>query len=43
MNDQPRTDLMRLRDWLSGEVRISRAVLVAGGVLLLALAGIALD
>ncbi|WP_165390332.1 hypothetical protein [Thalassococcus sp. S3] len=48
MNEQPQnhqhpTGPVRLRDWLSGEVRVSRAILVAGGVLLLALVGIALD
>lgn len=39
----PKTDLMRLQTWLSGEVRVSRAVLAAGGVLLLIVAGVALD
>lgn len=39
----PRTDLTRLRDWLLGEVRVSRAILVGGSVLLLLAIGVALD
>ncbi len=37
------TDLQRASEWLSGEVKVSRKILVAGGVLLLVLLGVALD
>lgn len=43
MNDQPRTDLQRMGDWLAGDITISRKILVAGAVLLAVLAIIALD
>jgi hypothetical protein len=55
MTDQPNTehrtpssgtvDLRHVADWLSGtvEIRVSRKVLLIGGVVLLILAGIALD
>ncbi len=38
-----KTDMQRAGAWLNGEVQLSRKVLVAGGVLLLVLLGIALD
>lgn len=38
-----RSDLQRAGDWLNGETRISRKVLVLGAVLLLILLGVALD
>ncbi|WP_349359292.1 hypothetical protein [Stappia sp.] len=38
-----RSDLQRAGDWLNGDIRVSRKVLVAGGVLLLVLLGVALD
>jgi hypothetical protein len=41
--DSHRSDLQRAGDWLNGETRISRKVLVAGAVLLLILLGVALD
>jgi hypothetical protein len=41
--DPQRSDLQRAGDWLNGETRISRKVLVAGAVLLLILLGVALD
>jgi hypothetical protein len=37
------TDLARLRAWLSGEVRVSRALLLAGASALLLTTGLALD
>lgn len=43
MNEHHKTDLQRAGDWLSGEVRVSRKLLVAGGLLLLILVGVALD
>ncbi len=43
MKDQSRTDLQRMSDWLAGEVLVSRKLLVAGGVVLLVLAIVALD
>lgn len=55
MTDQPNTeqrtpasgtvDLRHAADWLSGtvEIRVSRKVLLIGGIVLLILAGIALD
>jgi hypothetical protein len=48
MNEQQQTalkrsDLQRAGDWLNGETRISRKLLVAGCVLLLVLFGVALD
>ena len=43
MKETPRSDLQRVGDWLAGEVRVSRKVLVAGGVVILILLGIALD
>lgn len=43
MNEQQQTDLQRAGEWLSGEVRVSRKLLVAGGLLLLILVGVALD
>jgi hypothetical protein len=43
MNDHRKTDLQRAGEWLSGEVRVSRRLLVAGGILILILLGIALD
>ena len=48
MNDHHRTplrttDLQRAGAWLDGEVRLSRKILVAGGLLVLVLLGIALD
>ncbi len=42
MNEQ-RSDLQRAGDWLSGEVRVSRMIIIAGGILLLILIGVALD
>ena len=42
-NGPKRTDLHRARDWLMGEVRVSRAYLGAGGLLFLALLVVALD
>jgi hypothetical protein len=48
MHDQqpanpPRSDLQRAGDWLNGETRVSRKLLVAGGVLVVILLGVALD
>jgi hypothetical protein len=43
MNDRKRPDLQRVRDWLDGETLVSRKILVAGGILLLILVGVALD
>ena len=43
MNDHQQTELQRVGEWLSGEVRVSRKLLVTGGILLLVLFGIALD
>ena len=49
MNDnQPTntdTDIQRAGEWLSGEtqIRVSRKILLAGGILLLVLLGIAID
>jgi len=43
MNEHRQTDLQRAGDWLSGEVRVSRKILVAGGILLAILFGVALD
>ena len=45
MSEQPQTDLQRAGAWLAQEVeiRVSRRILVAGGLVLLLLAGIALD
>ncbi|KIT14611.1 hypothetical protein [Jannaschia aquimarina] len=42
-NREPQTDMERLNHWLSGEVRVTRLVLVIGGVILLVAAGVALD
>lgn len=41
--DRQRSDLQRAGDWLNGEVRVSRKILVAGAVLALILVGVALD
>jgi hypothetical protein len=43
MTEPTRSDLQRVRTWLDGEVRVSRKLLVAGAVLILVLAGVALD
>lgn len=43
MSDEGRSEVRRVSDWLSGEVRVSRKVLVAGAVLIAILFGIALD
>lgn len=43
MNQHQPSGLERAGEWLTGEVRVSRKVLVAGGVLILILLGIALD
>jgi hypothetical protein len=43
MNEQLQTGLQRVTEWLSGEERVSRKLLVAGGILLLILLGVALD
>ena len=45
MNEPQRNDLQRAGDWLSGqvEIRVSRWFLVAAGLAVLVLAGIALD
>jgi hypothetical protein len=43
MKEQNQTDLQRAGEWLSGEVRVSRKVLVLGGVVMLVLLGVALD
>ena len=42
-NEPGHGDLRRAGEWLSGEVRVSRKLLVAGGLLLLILFGVALD
>lgn len=44
-NTNTDTDLQRASEWLSGEtqIRVSRKILVAGGILLLVLLGIAID
>lgn len=41
--DLQRSDLQRAGDWLNGETRISRRVMVAGAILLVILLGVALD
>lgn len=43
MNEQQQTDRQSAGTWLSGEVRVPRQLLLAGGILLLILFGIALD
>lgn len=48
MNDQTsrqqtQSDLQRRQTWLSGEVRVSHAILVTGGALLFVVAGVALE
>ncbi len=45
MNEPNRTDLQRAGDWLSGEieVRVSRKLIVAAGLVLLVLVGVAID
>jgi hypothetical protein len=45
MSEQPYTDLQRAGAWLAEEVviRVSRRMLVAGGLVLLLLAGAVLD
>ena len=45
MNDNPRSEYQRAGEWLAAEteIRVSRKVLVIGGIVLLVLLGIALD
>lgn len=42
-NQHTETDLQQLRTWLRGEVRMTRAIPVTCGMLLLVVAGVALD
>lgn len=45
MNEQQRTDIRRIGDWLGGEVeiRVSRKILAMAGLALLILIAVALD
>ena len=43
MSEEPKSEFERLSEWLSGEVRVSRKLLLAGGVFALILLGIAFD
>lgn len=42
-NEPSKTDIQRMGEWLSGDVRVSRKILVAGAAVLLAFTGTALD
>ena len=43
MNEPQQTNLQRAGEWLSGDVRVPRKVLVAGALMLLVFFGLALD